>query len=141
MSENGSKTNRGLAKKDSGMVEEQQQPSRRVTYTPRVDILETPEEMWLYVDMPGVKASDVEVKFERGELTVQGKTAQTPPVVAPKGQLLMQELEPGDFYRAFLISQDIATDKIDAELTNGVLTIRLPRASAALPRKISVKGA
>src|SRR5262249_35888610 len=99
--------------KPGGAVEKKEVAApRRVTYTPRVDILETPEEMWLYVDLPGVKANDVEVNFERGELTVHGKTQPAP----AKGQSLLEESEPGDFYRAFLISQDIATDKIEAEL-------------------------
>jgi HSP20 family protein len=52
----------------------------------------------------------------------------------------VEEVEVGDYYRAFLISQDVAADKISAELKHGVLTIHLPRAEAALPRKIAVKG-
>ena len=57
-----------------------------------------------------------------------------------KGQWLVEEIEAGDYYRAFLISQDVAADKISAELKCGVLTIHLPRVEAAQPRKISVKG-
>ena len=109
---------------------------RQVTYTPPVDIVELPEKLVLTIDMPGVRSQDVEINFERGELTVFGKR-QLP---EPKGQWLVEEIEAGDYYRAFLISQDVAADKISAELKNGVLTIHLPRVEAAQPRKISVKG-
>jgi HSP20 family protein len=109
---------------------------RRLTFTPQVDILELPSELVLQVDMPGARSEDVEVHFERGELTVHGKRQALP----RSGRCLVEEFEVGDFYRAFLISQDIAADKINAELKNGVLTVHLPRAEAAQPRRISVKG-
>ena len=53
---------------------------------------------------------------------------------------MVEEVEFGDYYRAFLISQDVAADKISAEVKNGVLTIRLPHAEEAKPRRINVKG-
>jgi len=126
-----------VATKKNGSQSEKVAPvERRVTYTPAVDILEQPEGLVLTLDMPGVKPGDVEVNFERGELTVQGKRERLP----RKGECLVEEVEVGDYYRAFLISQDVAGDKISAELKNGVLTIHLPHAEAALPRKITVKG-
>jgi HSP20 family protein len=123
-------------KNGSQQTEKVAQFHRRVRFTPQVDILELPEELVLKLDMPGVKAEDVELNFERGELTVYGK--RFPP--ERKGQWLVEEVEVGDYYRAFLISQDVAADKISAELKNGVLTVHLPRVEAALPRRISVKG-
>src|SRR4051812_28201859 len=107
----------------------------RVVYTPQVDILELPEEMVLQLDMPGVKVDDIEIHFERGELAVRGKRQGT----ARPGRGLVEEYEPGDFYRAFLISQDVAADKITAELKHGVLTVHLPRQEAAKARKVEVK--
>jgi HSP20 family protein len=117
-------------------TERAQPAGRGVTYTPAVDILELPEKLVLMLDLPGVKPEDVTVDFERGELTVQGKR-QRP---QRQGQCLVEEVEVGDYYRAFLISQDVAADKISAELKHGVLTVTLPRAEAALPRRITVKG-
>lgn len=110
--------------------------TRRVTYTPAVDILEQPEELVLMLDMPGVKVEGVEVHFERGELTVRGSRQGTG---CPAGECLVAEHEPVDYSRAFLISQDVAVDGISAELKNGVLTVRLPKAGAALPRRVEVK--
>lgn len=125
-----------VATKTNGAAEKVASVERRVRYTPAVDILELPEELVLTLDMPGVKPADVEVNFERGELTVEGKRER----VARKGQCLVEEVEAGDYYRAFLISQDLAVDKINAELKNGVLTVHLPHAESAMPRRIAVKG-
>jgi HSP20 family protein len=109
---------------------------RRVTYTPPADILELPEKLVIALDLPGVKPDGVEIDFERGELTVKARRESTP----HEGTCLVEEFEPGDFYRAFLVSQDIAADQITAELKNGVLTVHLPRSAAAQPRRIQVKG-
>jgi HSP20 family protein len=108
---------------------------RRVTYTPPVDILELANELVLTLDMPGVKANDVEVHFERGELVVTGTRHSTG---CQAGECLVAEHEPATYSRAFLISQDVDVEKISAELKNGVLTVRLPKSSAALPRRIAV---
>lgn len=111
------------------------QAPRRVTYTPQVDVLELPEELVLYLDMPGVRSDDVSIDFERGELTVRARRE----VPALAGKRLIEEHVAGDYYRAFLISQDIAADRISAELKHGVLTVHLPRADSAQPRKVVVK--
>jgi HSP20 family protein len=107
----------------------------RVTFTPRVDILETPDELRLLLDLPGVKPDGVDVRFERGELTVLGRCAAT----TPAGKRLAAEYEVGDYYRAFLIGEEVAADRITAELTNGVLTVHLPRAESAKARRIAVQ--
>src|SRR5262245_66061343 len=117
----------------TGKTEVAPRVQRRVTYTPPVDILELADELVLTLDMPGVKAEDVEVHFERGELTVKGSRHATGCKV---GECLVAEHEPADYTRAFLISQDVAVDKISAELKNGVLTVRLPKAATALPRRV-----
>jgi HSP20 family molecular chaperone IbpA len=110
--------------------------TRGVYYTPRVDILETGDELTLYVDLPGVKPEDADVKFENGELVIHGRCA-------PRHQgasFLFSEYGVGDFYRAFTISQDVDTGRIGADLKNGVLTVHLPKSEAVKPRKITVKG-
>ena len=115
---------------------ERKPASGAVVFTPAVDILELPEELVLLVDLPGVKPDGVTVDFERGELTVRARREP----LARQGRGLVQEFEAGDYYRAFLISQEVAVDKIVAELKDGVLTVHLPKAAAALPRRIAVKG-
>ena len=105
-------------------------------FTPRVDIVETDEESLLLADLPGVKPEDVDVRFDNGELIIDGRCA-------PRGQgatCLLSEYGVGDFYRAFSISEHIDWQKISAELKNGVLTVHLPKAATVKPKKITVKG-
>jgi len=107
-----------------------------VVARPRVDILETEQEVLLLADLPGVKPTDVDVRFENGELTIHGRRT---PCHNNKRRALW-EYEPAHYHRAFRLTEDVASDKIEAELKNGVLTVRLPKAEAAKPRRIAVKG-
>jgi len=108
----------------------------RTVFTPRVDILETADGLFLYADMPGVKPGDVDVRFHDGELTLHGRCA-APNVDAG---VVWAEYGVGDFYRAFTVNQDVDPDKITAEMKHGVLTVHLPRPESVKPRKITVKG-
>jgi len=108
-----------------------------VTFTPRVDILETEQELVLYADMPGVKQDDVDIRFEKDELTIHAGREMN----RTADGYFVREAEPGDYFRSFRISERISSEKIWAELKNGVMTLHLPKAEAAKPRKIAVKGA
>jgi len=107
---------------------------RGVTVTPRVDILETDDELLLFVDLPGVSNENVDMRFENGELTVTGRRA-----ARQTGRPWLWEFEAGSFHRAFRVAENIAGDKIQAEMKDGVLTVHLPKIDAAKPRKIAVK--
>jgi HSP20 family protein len=90
----------------------------------------------LYADMPGVGSQDPDVRFENGELIVQGH-------YRPRQQELEYlecEYGIGDFYRAFTISEVADANKISAELKQGVLTVHLPKTEAAKPRRTAVNG-
>ena len=106
------------------------------TFTPRVDIIETPEELLLFADVPGVRSEDVDVRFENGELILHGRCNPR----GPGANFLLNEYEIGDFYRVFALSESIDAEKINAELKQGVLTVHLPKAAAVKPRKITVQG-
>jgi len=103
--------------------------------TPRVDILETDDEILLHVDLPGVKSEDIDIRFENGEMSLTGRRA-------PKraGRPWLWEFDHASFHRTFRVTETIATDKIDADLKDGILTIHLPKVEAAKPRRIAVKG-
>jgi HSP20 family molecular chaperone IbpA len=109
-------------------------PARQRTYTPRVDILETDEELTLFVDLPGVRTEDMELLFEQSELILRGKVQQR-----AVDQPLLREYGIGDFHRAFRIGSDIDTTRIQGVLKNGVLTVHLPKAQKMQPRRIEVK--
>ena len=85
--------------------------------------------------MPGVLPDDVDVRFEKGELTVHGRDT------GARGQdRASLEYEAGSYFRTFRFAEHIAADRIQAELKNGVLTLHLPKVEAVKPRRISVRG-
>ena len=83
----------------------------------------------------GVKSTDVDVKFEKGELTLHGKVE---PAARPD-YLAAPEYGIGDFYRTFAIAPEIDTDKIVAGYRDGVLTVHLPRREKLKAKRIAVK--
>ncbi|MCX8071710.1 MAG: Hsp20/alpha crystallin family protein [Candidatus Binatia bacterium] len=115
-------------------------PSREATraedryVAPAVDIYETPEELVLVADLPGVGKDDLEVRVEEDVLTIRG----TPRHAAP-GEPVWREFELPNFFRQFELSEVIDQEKISADFKHGVLTLHLPKAEKAKPRKIEVK--
>ncbi|MDC3952585.1 Hsp20/alpha crystallin family protein [Polyangium jinanense] len=101
---------------------------------PAVDIFENKTELLIVADLPGVGPNDIAVRLDKNELTIAGKRAS-----APEGSALAVEGRPGDFTRTFLVPQGIVADGISAEVTQGVLKVRLPKVSAQKPRQITVK--
>jgi len=108
--------------------------TRGVVFAPRVDIAEMDDDMLLYVDLPSVKSADVDVRFENRELQIRGKV--TPAV--QERHFLLQEYGVGDYYRAFSVTDDVDAEHISADLTDGVLTVHLPKAAAVKQRRITV---
>ncbi|MBU0640175.1 MAG: Hsp20/alpha crystallin family protein [Planctomycetes bacterium] len=106
------------------------------TYVPNVDILENDQKLMLLADMPGVKADDLDIRYEHGELSVHGHVQ---PRQDTQGNYLLREYGVGDFYRSFQVGEGIDPTGIEAELRDGVLMLHLPKTEQAVPRKISVK--
>lgn len=101
---------------------------------PAVDIYETPEELVLVADLPGVGKDDLEVRVEEDVLTIRA----TPKHSAP-AEVVWREFELPNFFRQFELSEVIDQEKISADFKHGVLTLHLPKAEKARPRKIDVK--
>ena len=106
-----------------------------LTYTPRIDIWETDDELMLYADMPGVSGENLDIQFENRELRIHGKVTPRHAEI----NFLYGEYGIGDFYRTFTIGETIDSEKISAELKDGVLTLHLPKTEAVKPRRIEVK--
>lgn len=107
-------------------------------YRPLADIVETGDGVQLMLEMPGVSRDDLDVTLEKRVLTIRGKVHPTAP---DKLDLVHAEYGEGDYERSFSMSQDFDPDKIEASLSNGILTLTLPRAEAAKPKKIEVRAA
>ncbi len=123
-----------LVKKEPAEITTPEATRGGIYFTPRVDIYESPDEVVLQCDMPGVKPQEVDVRFEKGELSLHGKVHARP---AP-AEFVQEEYGIGDFYRSFAIAPEIDTDKISAECRDGVLTVHLPKQERVKPRRIAV---
>jgi HSP20 family protein len=107
-------------------------------YRPNVDILERERELLVRADMPGATADAIDILYENGLLTLHGKVE---PRTTEGQRALLLEYRVGDFQRSFRLGETIDASAISAEYVGGVLTVRLPKAEASVPRKIEVKPA
>jgi len=112
------------------------EPIRRYTTTPGVDIRETPDRVVLYVDMPGVDETSVEVMVENRELRIEARTHVDPP---RDHTLEREEFPPRLYRRAFDLSDRMATEGIKARMAKGVLELMLPIHEEAKPHRVSVE--
>lgn len=102
--------------------------------SPAVDIFETEDVLTLIADLPGVNRENLEIDVDQGILSIRATTGN-----GIKGDALYREFRPSGYYRQFRLLEDFDAAKADAELKNGVLTLALPKAEAAKPKKIAVK--
>ncbi|HPG01384.1 MAG TPA: Hsp20/alpha crystallin family protein [Kiritimatiellia bacterium] len=108
------------------------------SYTPAVDIYETDTDVFVAADMPGVDDKHVEVNLENNVLTLTGHST---PDTAEGYTLLRRGYVAGDYIRSFNLSEDVDREGIKAQMKNGVLRIRLPKAKEKQPRRITVESA
>ena len=101
--------------------------------TPAVDIYETLEGLVVKADLPGVAKDGLDVRVENNLLTIRGRSEHSAP-----GDLVYREYSLANFFRQFELSDKVDQQKISAELKNGVLTLNLPKAEEAKPRRIDV---
>lgn len=111
------------------------QNSNETTLTPAVDIHETEEGMVLTADLPRVSKDNLEISVEHNVLTLHGRVDN----VEPAGSPIHREIRRGDYFRSFILSDDLDTEQIAAKLDAGVLTLRIPKSARLRPRKIAVE--
>ena len=101
---------------------------------PEVNIMETTEEYRLEAEMPGVNKDGLEITLEGNILTLVGhQTFQF-----PQADLLYRESRSVDFRRSFELAPTIDTQKINAQMGQGILTLHLPKTEQVKPRKIPI---
>ena len=109
-------------------------------FVPSLDVVERADAYLISAELPGVDPAAVEISFENNTLTLRG-TKQPSVVAQEKDELRVYTAErlSGAFERAVRLPEYVEGDKISASYTNGVLTITVPKAEAARPRKIEIK--
>jgi HSP20 family molecular chaperone IbpA len=104
-------------------------------FSPYTDIHETEQAVVVSMEMPGVDKGAIDIRLEKGVLTVKGT------VDATKYESLRpiySEYSVGNFVRTFSVSPKIDAGAISATVADGVLTVELPKAKEALARRIAV---
>lgn len=116
--------------------------SGRRVWVPAVDVLERSDAYLVQLDLPGVTQGDIEVSFEQNILTVRGaKRSSTESQDQAELRVYAAERVSGSFERAIRLPEFVDGDRIGAEYVNGVLSVTIPKAQAAQPRKIEIRSA
>lgn len=117
-------------------------PAQGRVWVPAIDVVERKDAYLIYTELPGVDASNVDISFEQNVLTIRGTKA---PTIDPSkdGELRVFAAEriTGTFERSVRLPEFVDGEKISAAFSNGLLTVTIPKAQAAQPRKIAINGA
>ena len=118
-------------------VERREEGTRPGAYFhPAVDIFETPDELLVIADMPGVPPEGIDAHLEGDQLTLEGR-------VKPEDyeglKPLHVEYGVGSYFRRFTLGEAVDREGIKAQAKHGVLELRLPKAERARVRRIEVK--
>lgn len=103
--------------------------------TPPVDVVEDGTGITLYADLPGVSKDKLHLQVESDTLTIDAESDLSVP---EKLQSSHTEVGLARFHRVFTLSKELDTEKVSAELARGVLTLRIPKAAQAQPRRIDI---
>ena len=112
--------------------------SATATWMPAVDIHEYEDRFALFVDLPGVDPSQVEITLANGVLTLSGQRTTEQPVGKESDVRIRSERGSGQFHRRFILPDSIDGEQIRATGRNGVLEISIPKQAKAQPRRIKV---
>ncbi|HZS14241.1 MAG TPA: Hsp20/alpha crystallin family protein [Candidatus Dormibacteraeota bacterium] len=101
-----------------------------------IDIRQTEEAFVLEASVPGFAPEDVEVTVDQNVLTVQGSRKQESEEA--RGGWIRRERRTGSFHRQVVLPAEVRAEEITASFQNGVLTVTVPRAQKAQPKRIPV---
>ena len=122
-----------------GIANQSDSSSATATWVPAVDIHEYADRFELYVDVPGVDPSQVELTLDGGVLTLAGqRSEQSKSNGGEQPQYQRTERGQGLFFRRFVLPDTVDSDKVNATGRNGVLTVTIPKQARAMPRRIQI---
>lgn len=104
------------------------------SFAPSVDIVEEADAIVVHVELPGLKLEEVNVGIENEVLTISGERK----LESDKNHFVRERWY-GEFSRSFKLPRTVDTERVEAELREGVLTVRLPKRENVKPRKIEVR--
>jgi HSP20 family molecular chaperone IbpA len=104
--------------------------------TPRVDVLEDATGITLIADLPGVSREALDIQVEGDSLAIEG---QVGPATPEAMEATYAEVRVPRFRRMFTLSRELDGSRIEAQLKDGVLRLRIPKQEHAQPRRVQVK--
>jgi HSP20 family protein len=108
-------------------------------WVPAMDVAELSDAYVIHAELPGVSPDQVDVSFEQNVLTIRGsKPAGFDAPSEGELRLFAAERVHGSFERAVRLPEFVDAERIDASFANGLLTVTVPKAKAAQPRKINI---
>ncbi|MDR0361821.1 MAG: Hsp20/alpha crystallin family protein [Planctomycetota bacterium] len=122
------------AKEEVAVPEGVERLESRKAFVPSVDIIDNEERTVLIADMPGVDEDCIDVLLEKNVLTIKGRPKSDD---FPGRQQVYSEYVEGDFERAFTVAEGVDRDNITANISEGVLTVVIPKMRQAT-RRIAV---
>ena len=124
------------ASRDDAATRKEPAPRGEPALIPPVDVIEDRNGITLRADMPGVPRENLSLQVEVDTLTIEGEVRLT----MPDGiEASYAEVSVRRFRRVFTLSKELDTGRVSAELKQGVLEVRIPKAEHAQPRRIDVK--
>ena len=106
-------------------------------WVPAVDVRETNDAIEVVAELPGLRPEDVEVSIENNVLSFSGEKKDTER--NGEGEYHLVERRSGRFERSFTLPRTVDAERISARFENGLLTVTLPKAEAARPRRVEVR--
>ena len=117
------------------LTEQAMSATARVARSMPIEALRRGEEFLIYVDLPGVDSADTDVTVERNVVSIKARRG------SPRqdgDEVLVDERPHGQFSRQLLLGDNLDANRLQADLTDGVLTLRIPVSEASRPRRIEL---
>jgi HSP20 family protein len=105
-------------------------------WAPALDVYENKDNFVVHTELPGLKREDIDVSLQDGVLVISGERKSGEK--RTEGEIRRQERFYGKFQRTLTLPAPVAADKVKALYQDGVLTVTVPKAEEAKPRKIDV---
>ena len=105
--------------------------------SPAMDVIERDHDLYLTCELPGMEEKDIDVTIASNVLTIKGTKQEEKQ--EERGKYYRKESWSGSFQRTIPLPASLDTDKVEAELTDGILYITLQRKEEAKPKQVSVK--
>lgn len=109
------------------------------SWTPPIDVYETEDRYVIAAELPGLAREHIELALEDSRLTIRGHRLDRPSTSDPVMHFHQVERGHGAFARTFEFASKIDTERVSADLSNGVLMVTLPKAAPPPARKIEVR--